>query len=99
MKISKTTKKIGAGVLLLLLVGAALKMYGKKDMSKSNTLAGTKSSEAPNEFNVFNENSTDSGTKFWKEGKSYYKQIFGPLVKPGKPLLITEEEFNRFYSN
>lgn len=101
MKISKTNQKIGAGILLLLLGAFAYSKYGKKKTTATpETEVATlfDKSKTPTEYTVMFENIADSGTKFYTDGKKYFKAAFGPLIK-SRAEEITEAEYVKNYVN
>jgi len=96
----KTVVKALAVVGLLAIGGfVAFKMnQHKKDKSSLNNLTiSDLKKKVPTEFSVIVDEAKSTGTKFWTDGKDFFKQLTGPTVK-SKPETISEDEYLKAYS-
>ncbi len=99
----KSTLKI-VGLLALLTLGAGLAYhrYGKKTATNSAAPSSSASTMVkgvtPSEFNVPSpSNDPNFYTKYWSDGKTFYKQSMGPNLKSA-PVSISEADFIKDYS-
>ena len=99
----KSTIKI-VGLLALMAFGAGLAYYkyGKKSnatlAASSNSNASLVKGVTPSEFNIPAEgNDPNFYTKYWTDGKMFYKQYTGPSVK-SSAVSISEADFIKDYS-
>lgn len=97
-----TLKIVGLFALLALGGGLAYYKYGKKNVSNSATSAATSTpmvkGVTPTEFEVPSpSNDPNFFTKYWSDGKTFYKQSMGPNLKSA-PVTISEADFIKDYS-
>lgn len=96
-----TLKIVGLLALLTLGAGIAYHRYGRKNAKPSapstNAPAMVKG-VTPSEFNVPSPSNDPSFyTKYWSDGKTFYKQSMGPNLKSA-PISISEADFIKDYS-
>lgn len=89
----KSTKKGIAVAALILAALYGFHKFGMPMMKKPATADNSK----PKEFTT-KPDREGNFTKFWFDGKKYWKQKGGPMVK-SQPLEIMENEYSQEYSN
>ena len=93
----KNMYKILAGVLV---VGVAGYLY-HKSQNKKTSLMPTVSTDVkksiPTEFEVVIDKALQTTNKFWTDGKTFFKQTFGPMIK-STPEVISEAQYVKEYA-
>lgn len=93
----KNMYKILAGVLVLGAVGYLYhKSQTKKEVALPPVSADVKKS-IPTEFEVVIDKALQTTNKFWTDGKTFFKQTFGPMIK-STPEVISEAQYVKEYA-
>lgn len=93
----KNMYKILAGVLV---VGVAGYLYHKSQSKKTSvmpTVSADVKKSIPTEFEIVVDKAMQMTNKFWTDGKTFFKQTVGPMIKSG-PVVISEAEYVKEYA-
>jgi hypothetical protein len=89
----KNQYKIVGAILILAALGYAYHKNAQSKKVASNVpVANEVKKTIPTEFEIVVDKALQTTNKFWTDGKTFFKQTFGPMIK-SKPVVITEAEY------
>lgn len=93
----KNMYKILAGVLVLGTIGFLYNKSQSKKMVSNQPVNSDVKKTIPTEFEIVIDKALQTSTKFWTDGKTFFKQTFGPMIK-STPEVISEAQYVKEYA-